>query len=113
MRFSPEGSVTAADLINTLSEAELVKILFEYGEEAQARQIVRMILQHRPLATTRQLASLILNAVGTSKKGERKHPGKIRIHPATKTFQALLVDVNQELESVRLLLQQAINALAS
>ncbi len=112
MRFNPDGKITAADLLNTLSEAELVQILFEYGEEPKARQIVRSILSQRPLSTTRQLADLILKVIGPERRRDRKQPHRSRIHPATRTFQALRIAVNQELSAVQMVLPQAINALA-
>lgn len=102
MRFNPEGGMTAADLVNDAGEEELLHILWEYGEEQNARRIVRAILASRPLYTTKQLAETIEKAVGRSHKG---------IHPATRTFQALRIAVNDELESVSAVLPQAVELL--
>lgn len=102
MRFDPAAALSAADLINTLPEAELANILWLYGEERQSRHIAHAICQARPLHTTRQLADLV----------KRTLRGKHTIHPATRTFQALRIAVNQELQAVETLLPQAIQALA-
>ncbi len=104
MRFSPRQPLTAADIINTYSEQEIAQILFKYGEEHRSRSIARRIVEKRPLQTTLGLARVVEQAAG----GVR---GKI--HPATKTFQALRIAVNQELESLELALKQAVNLLGS
>ena len=103
MRFSPAQTTSAADLVNTLPETELADLIFRYGEEKLSRRIARAIVQARPLRTTTELANLILKASG----GRRE-----RIHPATRTFQALRIAVNQELQSVEDFLPQAVQALA-
>lgn len=103
MRFDPCQPVCAADLVNTLPEAELADILYRYGEERNARQIARAILQARPVQTTRQLAAVI-EAV-SPRRGDR-------LHPATRTFQALRIAVNRELDTIQSALPQAIAALA-
>jgi len=102
MRLSPSQEITAADIINTSSETELARIIKTYGEEAYGRQIAHRIVQERPIATTLQLVRVIERAVG----GRRA-----RIHPATKTFQALRITVNHELEYLEAALKQAINLL--
>lgn len=104
MRFNPEGE-TAADLVNGLPERELADLIYEFGEEPASRAIARSIIAHRPLTTTAQLAHLIEGAVGRA-RGKR---GKI--HPATRTFQALRIAVNHELESIQIVLPQAVAAL--
>lgn len=101
MRFDPNASLSAADLVNSLPESELADLLFRYGEEHQSRRIARAIVQNRPLASTRQLADLVLKTVGK----------KERIHPATRTFQALRIAVNSELDSVESVLPIAIGLL--
>lgn len=101
MRFAPNASLSAADLVNSLPESELADILFRYGEERQSRRIVRAIAQNRPIETTRQLADLILATVGKRE----------RIHPATRAFQALRIAVNNELEAVESVLPIAIGLL--
>lgn len=90
MRFDPTQGKTAADLINNLTEAELADLFWQYGEERKSRQIARLIVAHRPLTTTTELADLI--AAHIRRKG--------RIHPATQVFQALRIAVNRELEAV-------------
>jgi len=91
---SPGGGVSAADLVNSLKEAELEKIIWEFGEERFARRIAGSIVMNRSKAkitTTKQLSDIILRALP---KGYTRG----RIHPATRTFQALRIAVNEELE---------------
>jgi 16S rRNA (cytosine1402-N4)-methyltransferase len=102
MRLSPSQEITTADIVNTSSEAELAHIIATYGEEAHSHQIARRIVQERPMETTRQLVQAIEQAVG-GRKG--------KIHPATKTFQALRIAVNHELDHLETALKQAINLL--
>ena len=104
MRFSPQNPVSASDLVNDLPEQELANLIYRYGEERRSRQIARAIVLARPIHTTRQLAEVILRA----SKPER-HP--THIHPATRTFQALRIEVNQELDNLQSVLPQAIAAL--
>jgi len=87
MRMGAEGP-TAADLVNTLPEADLADILFHYGEERAARRIARAILAARPLATTRELAALVERCLPRPKPGQS--------HPATRSFQAIRIAVNDE-----------------
>jgi 16S rRNA (cytosine1402-N4)-methyltransferase len=103
MRFDPAaGGPTAADLVNGLSVEELAQILYQYGEERQARRIAEAIVAARPLETTEQLAEVVAAAVG----GRRG-----RIHPATRTFQALRIAVNDELSVLQVALPQAVDLL--
>ena len=102
MRFNPGGERRAADLVNGLPEEQLAEILLRYGEERRARRIARAIVANRPLTTTRELAEVVQRAV--SRRG--------RIHPATKTFQALRIAVNDELENLAKALPQAVEILA-
>jgi len=102
MRFSPSQEVTATDIVNTYSEAELAHLIRIYSEESRSRKIARHIVQQRPIETTLQLARTIEQAT----RGRRG-----RIHPATKTFQALRIAVNHELENLEVALKQAINLL--
>jgi 16S rRNA (cytosine1402-N4)-methyltransferase len=107
MRFDPAGGGdTAADLVNGLSVEELTALLFRYGEEKQARRIAEAVVDARPLHTTRELAALVEQAVGG---GRRRHR---RIHPATQTFQALRIAVNDELGVLETALPQAVEILA-
>jgi 16S rRNA (cytosine1402-N4)-methyltransferase len=101
MRFNPEAGVSAADLVNLLDEADLADIIFRYGEDRNARRIARAIVKARPFSGTRQLAETVASA----------SPGRDRIHPATRTFQALRIAVNDELFSVETVLPLAVKAL--
>ena len=103
MRFSPKIAESAADIINTYSEAELAEIIFRYGEERASRRIAKAIIRDRPIRTTFELASLISTVI--PRRGKR-------VHPATRTFQALRIAVNDELGSIESILPQATNALA-
>ncbi len=107
MRFDPSQPLTAAQVVNTWGEVEIANLLFEYGEEHYSRAIARAIVQARPLASTTELATVIAKAVG-HKPGYRQ----AEIHPATRSFQALRIAVNRELETVRLGIQAAIDFLA-
>ena len=113
MRFDPSNPVQAADLVNTLPEAELADLLFSYGEERRARQIARAIVNARPLYTTTQLADVVTRAArhGRGAAGKRTAQSR-RIHPATLTFQALRIAVNRELEALQAVLPQAVDILA-
>ncbi|MDW8403765.1 16S rRNA (cytosine(1402)-N(4))-methyltransferase RsmH [Chloroflexus sp.] len=106
MRLDPTQGLTAADLVNRLSERELADILFQYGEEHAARRIARAIVERRraqPFQRTADLAAVVARAVGG------RHG---RIHPATRTFQALRIAVNQELDRLAAALPQAVALLA-
>lgn len=102
MRFDPTQPVTAADIVNNDSESELAQLLFKYGEEPFARRIARSIVAHRPILTTLELADVVTESTGS-------HKG--RIHPATRTFQALRIAVNKELDNLSTALPQAVNLL--
>jgi 16S rRNA (cytosine1402-N4)-methyltransferase len=102
MRFNPSQRTTAADIVNTYSEIELARIIKTYGEEINSRAIARKIVQNRPINTTTDLANLIEQAVGG-------HHSKI--HPATRTFQALRIAVNHEMENLESALNQAVGLL--
>jgi 16S rRNA (cytosine1402-N4)-methyltransferase len=101
MRMGAEG-MTAADIVNGYSATELVRILRDYGEERDAKRIAGAIIAARtvaPITTTRQLAEIIRGAV--------RGAGKMKIHPATKSFQALRIEVNQELAELQAALEAA------
>jgi 16S rRNA (cytosine1402-N4)-methyltransferase len=93
MRMDRSQGTTAADLVNHTSEVELARIIFTYGEERMSRQIARDIVAGRPFTTTTELAYVIGGAVPKAYRYGR-------IHPATRTFQALRIMVNQELSSL-------------
>ncbi|MDK1029247.1 MAG: 16S rRNA (cytosine(1402)-N(4))-methyltransferase RsmH [Anaerolineae bacterium] len=101
MRFDPQQLTSAADLVNGLPQDELADIIYRFGEERASRRIARAILKARPLQTTLQLAAVIQSV----------SPRKGRLHPATKTFQALRIAVNEELDRVENVLPQAVAAL--
>lgn len=108
MRMDAEGSEeTAAELLERLPEEEIARIIYEYGEERHSRRIARWIVERRergePVRGTRELADLVARAVRSS-KGER-------IHPATRTFQALRIAVNRELEGLDEFIETAIDLL--
>lgn len=106
MRFDPRNPVSAAELVNHLPEAELADLIYKYGEERNARRIARAIQAARPVATTTQLAHLIQKATPRPNGPHAKN-----IHPATRTFQALRIAVNQELQAIETVLPQAVAAL--
>jgi 16S rRNA (cytosine1402-N4)-methyltransferase len=103
MRFNPQQFPSAADIVNQWPERELADLIYQYGEERHSRRIARYLTQHRPITTTEQLAELVSRAVG-GRRGER-------IHPATRTFQALRIAVNRELEQLRYVLPQTLSLL--
>ncbi|MFO8037605.1 MAG: 16S rRNA (cytosine(1402)-N(4))-methyltransferase RsmH [Anaerolineales bacterium] len=104
MRYDPSQQVTAADLVNGLPREELANLIYRYGEERNSRKIADAIVANRPLETTQELASLIARVIGT-KSGS--------IHPATRTFQALRIAVNNELERLKTVLPIALESLNS
>jgi len=89
MGGAEDGGPSAADIVNNASEAELADILFHYGEERQSRRVARAIVAARPLTRTGELAAVVRKALG-------HHPG-MKKDPATRTFQALRIAVNEEL----------------
>lgn len=103
MRMGPEADTTAEEIVNTWSEQELEQLVREYGEERYARRVARAICARRPLRRTSELARVVASAVGFHE----------RIHPATRTFQALRIAVNGELDSLSAALPQAVALLAA
>jgi len=93
MRMDTSRGVTAADLVNTSSEDDLVEILSRYGEEPRSKRVAKAIIAARPIETTHELANIVARVYGGR--------GKYKTHPATKTFQALRIAVNDELAQVR------------
>jgi 16S rRNA (cytosine1402-N4)-methyltransferase len=100
MRMNQQQSLTAAELINTWEETKLANLIYTYGEERLSRRIARRIVEGRPFHTTTELAEAIFHAVPRSYRYGR-------IHPATRTFQALRIAVNQELAVLETFLQKA------
>jgi 16S rRNA (cytosine1402-N4)-methyltransferase len=104
MRYDPASPITAAHIVNSYGEEELADLIFQYGEEPRSRAIARNIVRNRPISSASGLADLVARAVG-SRKGRR-------MHPATRTFQALRVAVNDELKHLQAGLRSAIELLA-
>jgi 16S rRNA (cytosine1402-N4)-methyltransferase len=104
MRFDPDQEMTAEKLVNRASVDELYHIIRRYGEEPLARRIARSIVAHRPITGTLHLVQVIEKVTGAFRG---------RIHPATKTFQALRIAVNRELENLQTGLRQATNLLTT
>ena len=107
MRMDMSRGETAAELLGRLSEVEIARLIFEYGEEPRSRRIARAIVLRRergqPVKTTTELANLVERAIGAGKKR--------RIHPATRTFQALRIAVNAELENLDRFISEAVDLL--
>lgn len=104
MRFDPSNPVKAADLVNSKPENELADILYRFGEERHSHQVAQAIVRARPVTSTRQLAEVVARVTGGRRKG---------LHPATRTFQALRIAVNHELEAVEDVLPRAVACLVS
>jgi 16S rRNA (cytosine1402-N4)-methyltransferase len=110
MRMNPEEGLSVAEWLNKADETDIANVIYEYGEERASRRIAKVIVTARsetPIETTTQLAELVRKAVPV-KKGRGK--GK-EIHPATKTFQALRIFINHELDDIKDVLPQAVDAL--
>jgi len=102
MRFDPMQELTASDIVNTFPERELASIIKQYGEERHAQRIARLIVHSRPITSTLRLAQIVEQVLG----GKRR-----RIHPATRTFMALRIAVNRELDNLKLALEQTVTLL--
>ncbi len=101
MRFDPEGTLTAAELVNETPEPELADILFRFGEEPHARRVAHLIVGARPIHSTTELAAIVMRA----------YRQRSRHHPATRTFQALRIAVNDELTTLETALPRLVEAL--
>jgi len=99
MRQDTRQSLTAAQVVNEMDESDLANLIYEYGEERRSRRIARAIVRARPVTTTGQLARIVAGSAPALKSD--------RIHPATRTFQALRIHVNRELDEIRQLLEAA------
>jgi 16S rRNA (cytosine1402-N4)-methyltransferase len=108
MRMDPTSGSTAAELLAQLSEEEIARIIFEFGEERHSRRIARRIVgrreQGQPVATTKELADLVVQAIRARKWKQ--------VHPATRTFQALRIAVNGELDGLAQFVETSIDLLA-
>jgi len=107
MRMNPQAGQTAEQVVNQIDEVTLANLIYEFGEERRSRRIARAIVRSRPIRTTAQLAEVISAAARPMNQAER------RIHPATRTFQALRIFVNHELNDLRALLDAAPQLLKS
>jgi 16S rRNA (cytosine1402-N4)-methyltransferase len=105
MRQDTRQGVTAAQVVNEMDESDLANLIYEYGEERRSRRIARAIVRARPVTTTGQLARIVAGSAPALKSD--------RIHPATRTFQALRIHVNRELDEIRNLLEAAPKLLKS
>jgi len=105
MRYDPNGDLTAEEIVNTYSERELGQLIRRFGEEPRGMSVARAIIKERPVTTTGQLASIIGGVLGRRSR-------RIGINPATKTFQALRIEVNDELSNVERGLDAAMDLLA-
>ncbi len=104
MRMNPMSGETAEQVVNHIDERKLADVIYEFGEERRSRRIARAIVRSRPIQTTTQLVSVISAAARSMKLGHHKQD---RIHPATRTFQALRIFVNHELDDLKALLVAA------
>jgi 16S rRNA (cytosine1402-N4)-methyltransferase len=120
MRMDSEQKLTAYELVNQLSQDRLADIIFNFGEERKSRAIARAIVHARPIQSTRQLADVVAGAVRRGSKRPQRLSRKkgatglssITVHPATRTFQALRIAVNDELDNLKIFLGQAGELLA-
>jgi 16S rRNA (cytosine1402-N4)-methyltransferase len=103
MRMNPRQGVSAAQVVNQMDEKELADLIYEFGEERRSRRIARAIVRARPITTTAELARILSAAAPPMKHDKFRHA----IHPATRTFQALRIYVNDELEEIESLLRAA------
>lgn len=106
MRFDRDSDVSAYDIVNGYSEDDLIRIISEYGEEKFTKRIVKNIINYRQsknIETTGELAQIIKNAVPKTKE---------KIHPATRTFQAIRIEVNQELQNIKNTLNEVLTLLS-
>jgi 16S rRNA (cytosine1402-N4)-methyltransferase len=103
MRMNPRQGVTAEQVVNQFGEKELADLIYEFGEERRSRRIARAIVRARPITTTAELARVVSGCAPPMKRERGKHV----IHPATRTFQALRIYVNGELDELKALLEAA------
>jgi 16S rRNA (cytosine1402-N4)-methyltransferase len=103
MRMNPRQGINAEQVVNQAGEKELADLIYEFGEERRSRRIARAIVRARPITTTAQLARIVAAAAPAMKSDRGRHT----LHPATRTFQALRIYVNAELEEIDALLEAA------
>jgi 16S rRNA (cytosine1402-N4)-methyltransferase len=102
MRFDPDAGLTAAEIVNEWPEEDLADIIYRFGEERRSRRVAQAIVKARPIKTTTELAGIVARALRAKRSS---------IHPATRTFQALRIAVNDELSNLEAALPQAVEAL--
>jgi 16S rRNA (cytosine1402-N4)-methyltransferase len=102
MRMDPHGERTADQVVNHMREKDLANVIYEFGEERRSRRIARAIVRARPIRTTAHLAQVLSAALRSMKHGARE-----KIHPATRTFQAIRIFVNRELDDLKALMESA------
>ncbi|HEX5284990.1 MAG TPA: 16S rRNA (cytosine(1402)-N(4))-methyltransferase RsmH [Bryocella sp.] len=107
MRMDPRSSLTAEQVVNQADEEELANLIYEFGEERRSRRIARAIVRARPISTTAELARVVSAVAPPIKKSDRSYGKSSQIHPATRTFQALRIRVNDELQEIQSLLRSA------
>ena len=107
MRMDPRGGLTAEQVVNQADEEDLANLIYEFGEERRSRRIARAIVRARPITTTAELARIVSAVAPPIKKSERGNGSSSQIHPATRTFQALRIRVNDELQEIQSLLKSA------
>jgi len=105
MRMDPHARTTAAEIVNRTPERELADLIFKFGEERFSRRIARGMVKARPIRSTTELAQVVTRAIPS-------RTGLYHVHPATRTFMALRMAVNQELESLETFLSKALDVLA-
>src|SRR5438552_7445157 len=105
MRMGPDADLTAERLVNRMQERDLADLIFKFGEERQSRRIARAIVKARPIRTTTELAQVVTRAIPS-------RAGLHHIHPATRTFMALRLAVNRELENLEMFLSKVLAVLA-
>ncbi|HSM86715.1 MAG TPA: 16S rRNA (cytosine(1402)-N(4))-methyltransferase RsmH [Candidatus Limnocylindrales bacterium] len=103
MRMDPHQELTADQVVNHMREEDLANVIYEFGEERRSRRIARAIVRARPIRTTAHLAQVISAALRSMKS----HGAREKIHPATRTFQAIRIFVNRELDDLKALLEAA------
>jgi len=104
MRMDPQGERTADQVVNRMREEELANVIYEFGEERRSRRIARAIVRARPIRSTAHLAQVISAALRSMK---HDHGAREKIHPATRSFQAIRIFVNRELDDLKALLEAA------
>jgi len=105
MRMGPEATATAGSLVNRTPEKELANLIFKLGEERHSRRVARAIVKARPIRTTTELAQVVTRAIPS-------RAGLHHLHPATRTFMALRLAVNRELENLEAFLEKALGVMA-